>query len=43
MNYIFDLVDNEIKGKFETNHPTKQQIRECKRNRSELTKNERFI
>ena len=24
---IFDLVDKEIKGKFETNHLTKQQIR----------------
>ena len=24
---IFDLVDEEIKGKFETNYPTERQIR----------------
>ena len=29
---IFDLVDKEIKAKFETNYPTKQQIRKYKRN-----------
>ena len=27
---IFDLVDKEIKGKFETNYPTEQQIRKYK-------------
>ena len=27
---IFDLVDKEIKGEFETNYPTEQQIRKYK-------------
>ena len=40
---IFDLVDKEIKGKFGTNHTTKQQIRKYKRNGSELMKNEKFM
>ena len=31
---IFDLVDKEIKGKFETNYPTEQQIRKYKRHGS---------
>ena len=33
---VFDLVDKEIKGKFETNYPTEQQIRKYKRHGSEL-------
>ena len=37
---IFDLVDKEIKGKFETSYPTEQQIRKYKRDGSELIKNE---
>ena len=40
---IFDLVDKEIKGKFETNRLTEQQIRKYKRHGSELIKNERFM
>ena len=40
---IFDLVDKEIKGKFETNYFTKQQIRKYKRNGSELIENEKFL
>ena len=40
---IFDLVDKKIKGKFETNYPTEQQIRKYKRHESELIKNERFM
>ena len=33
---IFDLVDKEIKGKFETNYSTEQQIRKYKRHGSEF-------
>ena len=35
---IFDLVDKEIRGKFETNHPTEQQIRKYKRHGSDFIK-----
>ena len=40
---IFDLVDKEIKGKFETNYFAKQQIRKYKRHGSKLIKNEKFM
>ena len=40
---IFDLVDKEIKGKFETNYPTEQQIRKYKRHGSELTIDEKIM
>ena len=40
---IYDLVDKEIKDKFETNYPTKQQIRKYKRHGSELIENEKFM
>ena len=39
---IFDLVDKEIKGNFETNYLTKQQIRKYKRHGSEFIENEKF-
>ena len=35
---IFDLVDKEIKSKFETNYPTEQQIRKYKGHGSEFIK-----
>ena len=35
---IFDLVDKEIKGKFETNYSAEQQIRKYKRHGSEFIK-----
>ena len=40
---IFDLVNKEIKGKFETKYFTKQQIRNYKRNGSEIIKNGKFM
>ena len=40
---IYDLVDKEIKDKFETNYPTKQQIKKYKRHGSELIENEKFM
>ena len=40
---IYDLIDKEIKDKFKTNNPTKQQIREYKRNGSELINDEKFM
>ena len=40
---IYDLIDKEIKGKFETNNPTKQQIKEYKRNGSELIDGKKFV
>ena len=40
---IFDLVDKEINGKFETNYPTEQQIRKYKRDGSELTEHQKFM
>ena len=40
---IFDVVDKEIKGKFETNYPTEQQIRKYKRHGSKFTENEKFM
>ena len=39
---IFDLVDKEIKGKFETNYLTEQQISKYKRYGSKLIENEKF-
>ena len=39
---IFDLVDKEIKGRFETNYPTEQQIRKHKRHGSEFIKDMKF-
>ena len=40
---IFDLVDKEIKGKFETNYLTEQQIRKYKRHESEFIENGKFM
>ena len=40
---IFDLVDKEIKGKFETNYTKEQQIRKYKRHGSELIKDEKSM
>ena len=40
---IFDLVDKEIKGKFEINYPTEQQIRKYKRHGSEFIEGIKFI
>ena len=40
---VFDLVDKEIKGKFETNYPTKQQIRKHKRRGLELIENKKCM
>ena len=40
---IYDLIDKEIKGKFKTNNPTEQQIKEYKRHGSELINNEEFV
>ena len=40
---IFDLVNKEIKGKFETNYPTVQQIRKNKRHGSEFIKDIKFM
>ena len=40
---IFDLVDKEVKGKFETNYFTKQQIKKFKRHGSILIENEKFM
>ena len=40
---IFDLVDKETKGKFETNYPTEQQIRKYKKHGSKFIKNEKFL
>ena len=37
------LIDKEIKDKFETNNPTKQLIRKCKRNGSELIIYRKFV
>ena len=39
---IYDLIDKEIKGKFETNNPTDEQIRKYKRHGSKLIENEQF-
>ena len=38
-----DLIDKEIKGKFETRNPTNEQIREYKRHGSELIEGEKFL
>ena len=40
---ISDLVDKEIKGKFETNYFTKQQIRKYKTHGSKLIENEKLM
>ena len=40
---IFDLVDKEVKGKFEINYPTEKQIRKYKRHGSEFIKNIKFM
>ena len=40
---IFDLVDKEIRRKFETNYPTEQQIRKYKRHGSEFIKDVKFM
>ena len=38
-----NIVDKEIKGKFETNYPTGQQIRKYKRHESEFIEGIKFI
>ena len=40
---ILDLVDKEIKGKLNTNNPTKQQIRKYKRHGSEFIEDTKFM
>ena len=40
---IFDLVDKEIKGKFGSNYPAKQQIRKYRRHGSEFIEGIKFI
>ena len=40
---IYDLMDKEGKGKFETKNPTDEQIREYKRHGSELIDDEKFM
>ena len=40
---VFDLVDKEIKGKFETNYPTEQQIRKYKKHGSEFIEDIKFM
>ena len=40
---IYDLIDKEVKGKFETKNPTDEQIREYKRHGSELIDDEKFM
>ena len=39
---IYDLIDKEIKGKFETKNPTKKQIRKYKKYASKLLLGEKF-
>ena len=39
----YDLIDKEIKGKFETKNPTNEQIREYKRHGSEIIDSEKFM
>ena len=43
VNNICDSVDKEIKSKFETNYPTKLQIRKCKRHGSEFIERIKFM
>ena len=40
---IYDLIDKEIKGKFETRNPTNEQIIECKKHGSELVYGEKCM
>ena len=40
---IYDLIDKEIKGRFETRNPTNEQIREYKRHGSELLDGEKLM
>ena len=40
---IYDLIDKEIKGRFETRNPTVEQIREYKGHGSELIDDEKFM
>ena len=40
---IFNLVDKEVKGKFETNYPTKQQLKKYIRHRSEFINDTKFM
>ena len=40
---IYDLIDKEIKGRFETGNPTNEQIREYKRRRTKLSVGEKFM
>ena len=39
---IYDLIDKEIKSKFEIRNPTNEKIREYKRHGSELIDGEKF-
>ena len=43
LSIIYDLIDKEIKGKFETTNLIKQQIREYNRHGSELTDDKNFL
>ena len=40
---IYNFIDKEIKGKCETNNPTKQQIKEYRRHGSELIDGKKFM
>ena len=40
---IYNLVQKEIKGRFETRNPTNEQIREYKRHGLELIEGEKFM
>ena len=40
---IFDLVNEKIKRKFETNYPTEQQIRKYKKHGSEFIKDIKWM
>ena len=39
----YDLIDKEMKGKFETKNPTNEQLREYKRHGSEVIDGEKFV
>ena len=40
---IYDLIDKEIHGRFQTRNPTNEQIREYERHRSELIDGKKFM
>ena len=43
MKNIFDLVNKQVKGKFETNYPIEQHLRKYKRHRSEFIEGIKFM